>query len=223
MSLPGVNAAYNRMLCRNYNPFRWAEYSVSASCMTVMIAQLCGVADVFLMAALFGLMASCMLFGWQMELLNGERLPTYTYTDDPTASPEPKALEAENGNGGAQFVSDARGSMAAATPAPITTRKVDWSPFLFGCIPFMVALVILWYYFFQASIQGDPPGFVYSIIIILSVLYCTFALIQWFQFAQLRGFRGFAKAEIWYMVASLTSKQLLAWITYGGTRRFQSE
>ena len=32
---------------------------------------------------------------------------------------------------------------------------------------------------------------------------------------QVRWFRGFAKAELWYMILSLTSKQLLAWITYG--------
>jgi hypothetical protein len=32
---------------------------------------------------------------------------------------------------------------------------------------------------------------------------------------QVRGWRGFAQAEWWYIVLSLTSKQLLAWITYG--------
>lgn len=37
-----VNGYYNRALCRNRNPFRWAEYAVSASLMQVMIAQLCG-------------------------------------------------------------------------------------------------------------------------------------------------------------------------------------
>ncbi len=39
---PQVNAHYNRALCRNRNPYRWAEYAVSASIMQVMIAQLCG-------------------------------------------------------------------------------------------------------------------------------------------------------------------------------------
>ena len=38
---------------------------------------------------------------------------------------------------------------------------------------------------------------------------------------QVRGWRGFARAELWYIVLSLTSKQLLAWITYGGTKRFE--
>lgn len=29
--LPGVNAIYNRRLCENRNPFRWAEYSGGAN------------------------------------------------------------------------------------------------------------------------------------------------------------------------------------------------
>lgn len=40
---------------------------------------------------------------------------------------------------------------------------------------------------------------------------------------QVRGWTGFGKSELWYMVLSLTSKQLLAWITYGGTKRFEGE
>lgn len=40
---------------------------------------------------------------------------------------------------------------------------------------------------------------------------------------QVRGWRGFAQAEWWYMLLSLTSKQLLAWITYGGSSRFANE
>lgn len=39
---------------------------------------------------------------------------------------------------------------------------------------------------------------------------------------QVRGWRGFARAEWWYIILSLTSKQLLAWITYGGTKRFET-
>ncbi len=37
---------------------------------------------------------------------------------------------------------------------------------------------------------------------------------------QVKGWRGFAQAEFWYIMLSLTAKQLLAWINYGGTRRF---
>ena len=41
-----------------------APCAASAAIMQIMIAQLCGVTDVHLLFALFGLMGSCMLFGW---------------------------------------------------------------------------------------------------------------------------------------------------------------
>jgi hypothetical protein len=37
---------------------------------------------------------------------------------------------------------------------------------------------------------------------------------------QVRGWRGFAQAEWWYIILSLASKQLLAWITYGAYWRY---
>lgn len=36
-----------------------------------------------------------------------------------------------------------------------------------------------------------------------------------------RRWAGFARAEFFYIILSLTSKQLLAWITFGGTMRFK--
>jgi hypothetical protein len=40
---------YERCLARNYNPFRWIEYSFSASVMHVLIAQLSGIFSVHLL------------------------------------------------------------------------------------------------------------------------------------------------------------------------------
>jgi hypothetical protein len=50
---------------RNY--FRWVEYSVSSSVMIVLIAQICGIADVAALLAIFGVNASMILFGWLQE------------------------------------------------------------------------------------------------------------------------------------------------------------
>ena len=43
--------------------------------MSVMIAQLCGVTDIHLLFAMFSLMASTQLFGWQMEVSRMGRMP----------------------------------------------------------------------------------------------------------------------------------------------------
>ena len=54
-------------LGRQRNPARWVEYSLSASLMIVLIAQLVGISDVAALAALFGVNASMILFGWLQE------------------------------------------------------------------------------------------------------------------------------------------------------------
>jgi Heliorhodopsin len=60
--------------------------------------------------------------------------------------------------------------------------------------------------------------FLQAIIFILFALDACFAIVQILQFARVRGFRGFAHAEFAYIILSLTSKQLLAWIEFGGAQ-----
>ncbi|MBS4753008.1 heliorhodopsin HeR [Nocardioides sp. zg-ZUI104] len=52
---------------RGINRARWVEYSVSASLMMVVIAQLVGIADVTALLAIVGVNASMILFGWLQE------------------------------------------------------------------------------------------------------------------------------------------------------------
>jgi hypothetical protein len=61
---------YERQLARGVNPARWAEYSVSASLMIVLIAMLTGITDLYALIGLFGVNASMILFGWLMEREN---------------------------------------------------------------------------------------------------------------------------------------------------------
>lgn len=58
---------YLGQLALRRNPARWAEYSVSASLMIVLIAMLSGVSDIAALIALFGVNASMILFGWLQE------------------------------------------------------------------------------------------------------------------------------------------------------------
>jgi hypothetical protein len=61
---------YVQYLDRGMNPYRWYEYSVSASLMIVVIAMLSGVWDLGTLAALFGLIAVMNLAGLLMEQRN---------------------------------------------------------------------------------------------------------------------------------------------------------
>lgn len=62
--------SYEYYLARKVNPFRWIEYSFSASIMHVMIAQLSGVFSVHLLYTVFGFTMVTMIFGYEQEVAN---------------------------------------------------------------------------------------------------------------------------------------------------------
>ncbi len=61
---------YKGFLKKHMNPYRWYEYSVSASVMIVIIAMLTGIYDLGLLVALFVLVAVMNLMGLMMEKHN---------------------------------------------------------------------------------------------------------------------------------------------------------
>ena len=63
---------YKNAVAQRCNPLRWAEYSLSASIMHVLIASLCGIFDIHLLFAIFGLTATTMLFGLFAERSDDE-------------------------------------------------------------------------------------------------------------------------------------------------------
>jgi hypothetical protein len=70
VALSPLRARYERGLAAGVNPFRWLEYSLSASLMVVLIAMLTGISDYVALLALFAVNAAMIFFGWLMELLN---------------------------------------------------------------------------------------------------------------------------------------------------------
>lgn len=64
---PWVHAWYERNLSRGINVARWAEYSVSASLMVVLICLFVGIRDIAALLGLFGLNSAMIFFGWLME------------------------------------------------------------------------------------------------------------------------------------------------------------
>jgi hypothetical protein len=62
-----LRQSYEVRLQRQQNPFRWIEYSLSASLMIVAIALLTGIDDIAALVALVGVNASMIGFGWMQE------------------------------------------------------------------------------------------------------------------------------------------------------------
>ena len=66
VSGPGWHS-YQTQLRKNRNPYRWLEYSLSASIMIVLIAMLVGINDIAALVALVGVNASMIGFGWMQD------------------------------------------------------------------------------------------------------------------------------------------------------------
>lgn len=62
---------YERAIANHQNPFRWIEYSLSATLMIVLITMLLGEYDIGALIGVAGANASMILFGWLMERQNG--------------------------------------------------------------------------------------------------------------------------------------------------------
>lgn len=59
--------SYERNLSRGVNPFRWLEYSASATIMVVLIALYAGITQISALIAIVGANVAMILFGWLQE------------------------------------------------------------------------------------------------------------------------------------------------------------
>lgn len=171
--------SYEWYLAHKRNPFRWVEYSISASIMHVLIAELSGIFDLHLLVCIFGLTMTTMLFGNEQEF-------------------------ATAGLWG-------------------RVREKTLRPFWIGFIPHVFQWTVIIWFFFNGVSRGDPPDFVWAIIFILVILDTTFAINMWLQQKEIGKWRDYVYGEVVFCILSLSAKQLLAWINYGGTRSLNAD
>jgi hypothetical protein len=65
-----LHRRYVENLKKGMNPYRWAEYSLSASIMMIVIAMLVGIYDIGSLIMIFSLNATMIFFGYVMEVHN---------------------------------------------------------------------------------------------------------------------------------------------------------
>ena len=92
--------------------------------------------------------------------------------------------------------------------------KVNWWPFVFGCIAGIVPWIIITTSFIVSSVddRGDGDGvpfFVYVIFVTLFLLFNCFALNQWLQYRGKGKFADYLYGEKVYLVLSLVAKTAL--------------
>jgi hypothetical protein len=102
-----------------------------------------------------------------------------------------------------------------------TTKKTDWTSFVFGCFAGAVPWVVLALYFFNAlgSNADAVPKFVYAIFWSLLVFFNIFAINMVLQYKKIGKWQDYIYGEYAYITLSLVAKALLAWQVWGGTLR----
>lgn len=101
-----------------------------------------------------------------------------------------------------------------------TTKKTDWSSFIFGCIAGAVPWVAIAIYLFGSG-EGDykAPDFVYWIFFSIFLFFNSFAINMYLQYKKVGKWKDYTFGEKMYILLSLIAKSALAWQVFGGTLR----
>jgi hypothetical protein len=96
-------------------------------------------------------------------------------------------------------------------------ERVDWRPFVYGCIVGAVPWVAIAVQIAVAEGEGaGVPGFVVAIFVTLLLLFNSFAVNMWLQYRRIGRWADPLFAERAYLVLSLVAKSALAWQVYAG-------
>ncbi|CAJ1960462.1 unnamed protein product [Cylindrotheca closterium] len=97
-----------------------------------------------------------------------------------------------------------------------------WSPFIFGCIPWVAVWGVIFSYYHQsiATVGEDPPSFVLPTIVAVFVLEGLFPILFVLQWLKVGIFKNYVVGEYGYMILGLIAKSSLAWITLIGAEKY---
>ena len=99
-----------------------------------------------------------------------------------------------------------------------TTKKTDWTAFWLGSFAGIMAWIAVLIYFIGAAIDasGNIPSFVYVAVATLIVFWFSFPINMILQYRKKGRYADYLFGERGYIILSLVSKSLLAWIIFFG-------
>ena len=102
-----------------------------------------------------------------------------------------------------------------------TTKKTDWTAYIFGCFAGFIPWLVLGIYFFGALLPAADkvPTFLYFIFVSLAVFFNIFALNMALQYRAKGRWKNYLFGERFYIILSLVAKSALAWQVFAGTLR----
>lgn len=102
-----------------------------------------------------------------------------------------------------------------------TTKRTDWTSYVFGCFAGLMVWVVLGIYFFGAVLSSaeSVPTFVYFIFVSIAIFFNIFAVNMVLQYRAKGKWKDYLHGERIYIILSLTAKSALAWQVFAGTLR----
>ena len=101
-----------------------------------------------------------------------------------------------------------------------TTKKTDWTSYIFGCIAGAIPWVVIALYLFGSGDgENKAPDFVYWIFFSIFIFFNTFAVNMLLQYKKIGKWSDYTYGEKVYILLSLVAKSLLAWQVFAGTLR----
>jgi hypothetical protein len=101
--------------------------------------------------------------------------------------------------------------------ANLDRDRVDWSPFIYGCVVGAVPWIAIAVQLALSQNEGDGvPGFVYGIFVSLFILFNGFAVNMWLGYRARGRWADPLFVERSYIVLSFVAKTVLAWQVYQG-------
>lgn len=94
--------------------------------------------------------------------------------------------------------------------------KVNWGPFIWGCIAGIAPWIAVFLYMFGTGNFDQVPWFVWAIVGTYFVAFNTFPVNMILQYLKVGKWKNYIYGERVYIVLSLVAKSLLAWLVLFG-------
>lgn len=224
-------------------PFRWIEYSLSASLMAIVFAVLNGIRETTFLYNIFLEFFTCMMLGLIQEVLMGfykrRQFEIQQLVDDDKIMKQKLRQSQRQGNQerNDRFRNEMTDTLNEGLQDAITfldgqtdlaAKRTDigllvFLPHILGWFPFISATSVFMVSFSLAVSYGPsrPPAWVYCLYSFQFVIMSLFAVVQFYEQAHIfkaktaEACRRYAiRAEFAYTVLSLLAKSVLCWVLF---------
>ena len=175
---------YEEFLIIQMQPFRWVEYSITCSLMTVILMGLSNISDIYLLLAMYTLSVFYNIYGGLFpEILNNIR-------------------EVEPFKAFPNFITCAKiHALLASWFAFLLTFVLIWDKFTASIEPFFSLP--------NGNLWGQLYGFILILNVVLLLAFLCFPIIQLVQFTHAGDLKIYLHCEFAYIIASFVAKTIL--------------